>query len=135
MVNMGHAEPSAIKGPVPHFHYWRPVDSRYPEADLKQFLIQGIPMMSSDLEDLIIRFDTRLRDMVARIADLFSTRLGHSGRTEPEIRTLFRSWHGYVDRTKAYRRLQEWQMESGWGYSLATVMSCRQWEICSAPLA
>ena len=53
---------------------------------------------------------------------------------DDDVTTLDRSLYGYIDRSKAYRRLKEWQYSHNLVDSQAVVMICRHWERCRSPL-
>ena len=51
-----------------------------------------------------------------------------------DVTILKRSLFGYVDRTRAYRRLRLWRLRNNYSLSPGTVMICRQWRTCSSLL-
>ena len=127
-----------VPGPRPHFHYWRPVDLRDPTADIARIIVSLIGetrLPRWEIHRLIQTYSDKFEGTADDIDRLFDHL--HSANQDPytpEVWTLIRSRYGYVDRTKAYRRLREWQLASRRGYCQAVVMTCRGWEICSAPL-
>ena len=131
-------EGRSYAGAREHFHYWRPVDLRKPSEDIKRLLssLDRYNRLNRYVDRVSFEFDEGIRNAVTSASPA-----GEQGRGSAEwsdiveIQALCRSEYGYVDRNMAYRRLKEWQEHSGWGYSLATVMQCRQWQTCSAPLA